>query len=402
MPSTLGEADPPVYPDSITIANPGEPRTIESIGGGAAADDVGMKGINNRSVWMRRYFHGAMIAPFQAVLPSVDTGQDSGVGTASAVIHHAHLNNTSTPRIWMVAAVGAGSFWSYDGVHWDTVNNTASIGGSETAWREMASDGTRVVLVGDNEVRNTAWPISWAACTGGVTSGAWRAIVHDGTNFIAGSSAGTFAWSSDGEAFSSAINGGAGWLAGPNIPAQIAVGKGPGGVNPRVIAVPNSGDLEVFAASDDNGATWSDITAPSSTLEWGGVAYREADHTWVAAGAAAGNIAVYASADGGDTWMHQQTIAGGNLSRMWLFNDHFVMLSGFLTGTVAALKYAYSADDWRAGIPLNKAKADGTAEPVRSFVKGWGRLGWLQIAGGEENIFAGFSQASEYIDGEPL
>src|SRR5690606_40675994 len=127
----------------------------------------------------------------------------------------------------------------------------------------MASDGVRVVIVGDNEVRNTALPISWAACTGGVTSGAWRAIVHDGTNFVAGSSAGTFSYSSDGQVFSSAVNGGTGWLAGPNVPAQIAAGKGPGGTSDRLIAVPNSGDLEVFAVSDNNGATWSDVTAPS-------------------------------------------------------------------------------------------------------------------------------------------
>lgn len=397
MPSNLVPLFPLRYPQTISIANPGEPRTIESIGGGAAADGVGIRGITNRTDYLRSRMLGPLLAPMQAVVASVDTNQDAGMGTTSMTLHYARLGGSSPERVWLAAAVGVGSFWSYDGVNWDATGDVAAIGGSESAWHEMASNGTRAVIVGDNEVRNTAWPISWASCTGGVTSGAWRAIVHDGTNFIAGSSVGTFARSSDGEAFSSAINGGAGWLAGPNIPAQIAVGKGPDGTSPRVIAVPNSGDLEVFAASSNNGATWSDVTAPSSTLEWHGVAYRETDHTWVAYGSAMGNVAVYASTDGGDNWVHQKTFAGGNGHRLWLMNDTFVTMIG---SQIGALVYAYDTDNWRAGLATSRANG-ATPFAIRSFVKGAGRFAWLHAIS-DVSIYISLSQAGDFEEATAL
>lgn len=396
MPTTLTEASPLVYPASITIPNPGEPRTIESIGGGASAAGVGLKGVNNRVAYLASRCRGPLLAPMQQVSSVADTNQDLGADT-SCIVHRARLTGTVPREIWLVVAVGVGSFWSEDGVSWDATNDVAAIGGSESSWREMASNGSRVVIVGDNEVRNTAWPISWASCTGGVTSGAWRAIVHDGTNFIAGSSAGTFAWSADGQTFSSAVNGGAGWLAGPNVPAQIAVGKGPDGTSPRVIAVPNSGDLEVFAVSDNNGATWSDVTSPSSTLEWAGVAYRETDHTWVAVGfsSVGGNTVVHASTDGGATWSHQKTFAGGSLSRLWLLNDHFVMMQGG--------RLVYSAHDdvteWRLGFSTKRATPAGDVYNVRSFVKGGSCFGWLYVES-SVSLFFGMSQAGGFDMGD--
>src|SRR5690606_17921687 len=98
---------------------------------------------------------------------------------------------------------------------------------------------------------------AWTACTGGIASGSWRAIIFAGTNFVAGNNAGQFSTSSDGETFSSVINGPTNWLAGSNSPRQIALGKGPS-LDPRLIAVASSGtEREYFAISDTSGTTWT-------------------------------------------------------------------------------------------------------------------------------------------------
>lgn len=39
---------------------------------------------------------------------------------------------------------------------------------------------------------------------------------------------------------------------------------------------------------------------------------------------------------------------------------------------------------------------------MKLFVKGGGRFGWTQVAGGSESIYVGFSQAGEYLYGDPL
>lgn len=395
MPTDLPTLSPLKYQPTVTIPNPGEPRTIGSI---ATAPSVGLHALKNSMDWSRSRIDAALRAPMQSVTVQADTGQTAGVGTVSMVLHHAHLVSAGVPiRIWLAGAVGVGSFWSYDGLNWDIVNDIAAIGGSETSWNQMADDGTTVVIVGDNEVRYTAWPISWSACSGGVTAGAWKAVAHDGTNFIAGDNAGQFAYSADGITFSAVVSGDTDWLAGGNDARQITAGKGPGGVNGRVIAVPDAGDLEVFNVSDDNGVTWSDVVAPSSTLTWSGIAYRETDHLWVAAGSAAGNTVVYASDDGGDTWSHQQTFPGGGESRLFVMNDHFVMMAE--GGGV--VKYAHDVAAWKKGLTSRRDKADGTAMSIVSFVKGGGRFGWFHAIS-SESIYVAFSQAGDFEFGDDL
>lgn len=381
MPSTLTEASPLVYPSSITIPNPGERRTIESIGGGASASGVGMKGVNNRVAWIRNRLNAALRAPLQGVSSEIDAGMDTAAGSSNVLLRHFHH-----ARTWVMLTAGTFNV-SRSGL---SVEAGFSLGGpTDTAWNDAASSEDRVVAIGDSEAIHAPTDVSaWTACTGGIASGAWRAIIHDGTNFVAGNNAGQFSTSADGETFSSVISGGTNWLAGSNSPRQIALGKGPA-LAPRLIAVASAGtEREYFAISDNNGATWTEVdTGASDTFSWVGIAYRETDHLWVAIGTNVGGTSVYTSADGGATWAVQTGALPSvtPTNRLFCFNEHFV------TANSTGLLYAFDVTQpWYRG-----ARVDRSTLTPKSLTVGAGRLGWL-LSATETDIFFGLSEAGDF------
>lgn len=320
-------------------------------------------------------------APFQAVASEIDTGLDTS-GAFQVLLHCIHAS-----RKWLI--VKDGSYCACR--NGQIADSGISMGFSDDSWNDAASDATRVVVVGDAEAiyNSVDTTDAWAACTGGIAAGSWRAIVHDGTNFVAGNAAGQFSYSAAGVAFSSVVSGGANWLAGGNAPAQIAVGKGPGGVNPRIMAVAKSGTgKQYFAYSDNNGVTWSN-TAAVADITWLGIAYRASDHLWVAIGSSIGGTSLYTSSDGGNTW----TLRSGALpsttptQRLFVFNDHFVTMNS--TGILYA---SDPSQPWYRG-----ARVDHEAYSPKSLVVGNGRLGWLmsRAPAAADNIFLGLSQAGD-------
>lgn len=387
MPTTLPEASPLVYPASITIPDPGEPRTIESIGGGVSASDVGLKGVNNRVAWLRDRLNAALRAPLQGVSSETDAGMDTAAGSSNVLLHHFHA-----ARTWLMLTGGTFNV-SRSGL---SVEAGFSLGGpTDTAWNAAASNANRVVAIGDSEAIYAPTDVSaWTACTGGIASGSWRAIIFDGTNFVAGNNAGQFSTSADGETFSSVISGPTNWLAGSNAPRQIALGRGPS-LDPRLIAVASSGtEREYFAISDNNGATWSEVdTGASDTFSWVGIAYRESTHTWVAIGTNMGGTSVYTSADGGATWAVQTGAlpAVTPTNRLFCFNEHFV------TANSTGLLYAFDpSQPWYRG-----ARADRVGLTPKSLTVGAGRLGWL-LSATEDDIFLGLSEAGDFAWELPL
>jgi hypothetical protein len=220
-------------------------------------------------------------------------------------------------------------------------------------WRDCAASHATVVAVYDDGANyaDEASTLSWAACSGAlaVGTGDWRAIVWDGSSFLTGSAAGGFAYSLNGQVFTAAA-GPTNWVAGPNTPAQIAAGKGPGGSADRSIAVADSGNAQYFAYTDDNGLSWQEIDVGVAKT-WNGIAYRASDHTWIAN---AQDGTVYASTDGGVNWSLTVDLGSSGWvlsSKLWVVNEHFVTRGG---GFGFRVIYSHDAANWFQGTDMSQ------------------------------------------------
>jgi hypothetical protein len=276
MEAYLGVGNVPAYRgqaylvfSDLQLADYGNVRpniTVEVVATGAvssAANYVSLPGVAGSSQYRAIATDGEMLVALdfgspQRVCRSRDNGLTwSELASVTAIVANG-LDIGYHLGLWIVP-MSAGLAYSQDSVAWTYVAN--GDGGASGPTRVVASNGTRVVIISDQETR-------WTTSTNGTTwqmqtvaAGNWRGVCWSGTHFVAFTDNGTIARSATGLPgsweYTSVGVAGSGWV-------YIASSGG-------VLLIADSVNVR-FARSTDHGLTWTivGVATTFNCVVWGG------------------------------------------------------------------------------------------------------------------------------------